>query len=506
MQMICNDILFILPEDDQVKCIGIIFLFAGQKTDTNVALSAFELLWNIIPVAKTAEIWISVFQCHLALIRDEISDISLCAVKTLFALIVSHWPSLPNEVFDYLGSDCFVQIVDYLEHPAQASELTQQYAFNELAHCGQTLPKAFTDELWERLIDLQNKFMMTCQNRDALVASFQFFEEAFRVSESVRLRLYEKMNILADFLIQTEPPQSALFGSMGRMIRFILPNHKDLLSDEWLERWIQLIEKLIVQLSTHHFLPPTTHKSLDALSLLFPLPPTQVEMIYRLLVGLACNSERNTRLTEVALQHICSICEEKIGDELVPKLFILSTKLFTLKPARRLLLFFVEKDMVIRDEVVETVGNMLLELGQSEPELLIKTGASLLKLFLRMSDAQKSQVVDAHAACRETQECLWTLYLDPTSSTFDEHAAMLFSRQVVMSFGKFLSEANDDFLETILVFLKQRKTLGKAFEDSRTGEYRHLTALLPVFADLVLHPSEDVRKLLREIFLLLVDE
>jgi hypothetical protein len=110
--MICNDILFILLEDDQVKCIDIIFLFAGQKTDTTGALSAFELLWNIIPVAKTAEI---LFQSRLALIRDEMSDMSLGVVEELSARIASHWPSLPNELFDYLGPDYFVQIVGYLE-------------------------------------------------------------------------------------------------------------------------------------------------------------------------------------------------------------------------------------------------------------------------------------------------------------------------------------------------------------------------------------------------------
>jgi hypothetical protein len=506
VQMICSDVLFALSGDVQEDAIRLIFEFARQTEDTNVALSALGLLWNVVAVAKAPKIWMLLFAEHLPLIADPRPDVSLCAVKTLFSLIVSNWPSLPPEVFTYLADECFPQIIRYLESPHPGSELTQQFAFNELAHCGWTLPHTFESELWFRLIDLHSDFMQRCKNRDATVAAFQFYEEAFKISSDVKSRLFEKLDRLADFLIRTEAPQSSLYGAIGRLIRIVMPRQREGLTDSELSLWLRLIEKLIFEIDCDHFLPPTTHKSLDALVLLLPLPGNQVEMIYRSIVEMACNSKQNARLTDVALQHISDICEQKVTDDLVPSLFVLSAPLFALRPARRLLLFFVEKDMKITDELLENVCNSLIELGQAEPELTVQTGANLLKLFTRMSDAQKLRVVEAHAGCYRTQTALWRIYLDPTSPEFDEKSALLCTKPVVLNIGQFVCSSNEDFLDKVLRFVKERRTVGRAFGDGKLGEFRHLNALMPRFADLVMHPSEEMRKSLREIFLLLVDD
>lgn len=513
--VVSNDVLFIVPEQVQHKCISVIFEFAAQQVDVNVSLAAFGLLWNVISIAKTPAMWIAVFGHHVPLISDPRGDVSLCAVKTMFSLVMSNWQTLPDEVFEYLGKDCLPKIVESLENPPPDSDATQQLAFHEIAHCGRTLwshfrdMKFFTFDLWDKLIDLHIEFMQKCQKRDSLVAAFQFYEEVFQCDElckELRTKLFDKLDVLTDFLIRTEPPRSSLYGSFGRMIMMILPTQKQFLDDETLDRWLKIIRRPIFELDCTGFIPPTSHKSLSALCLLFPLPQHQAEKIYNLFVAMAVNPMHNSRLTDVAIEHICELCEKKISDDMVPNFFVISAPLFTLKPARRLLLFFIEKDMQINDDMVSHVCHSLIELGNSEPELTVKTGIGILKLFPRLDDELKLEFIRAQARCYETQTSLWKQFLSPDSPSFDEASAMLCTKPVVANVGNFLPMSDDEKLLEVLIFLRDAKSYGKAFGESKSGYSRHINALIPLFADLVIHPNEEIRKLLREIFLLLVDE
>ena len=512
--VVSNDVLFIVPEEVQNKCISVIFEFAAQQVDVNVSLAAFGLLWNVISIAKTASMWIAVFRHHVPLISDPRGDVSLCAVKTMFSLIMSNWQTLPEEVFGYLGTECLPKIVEGLAHPPPDSHATQQLAFHEIAHCGRTLwshfreMKWFTFDLWNGLLDLHSEFMQNCQKRESVVAAFQFYEEVFQCDElcqELRAKLFDKLDILTDFLIRTESPRSSLFGAFGRMILMILPTQKKFLDDATLDRWLAIIRRPVFDLDCTGFLPPTAHKTLSALCALFPLPQHQAEKIYKLFVSMAVNPMDNARLRDVAIEHIYDLCKE-IPDEMVPNFFVISTPLFTLRPARRLLLFFIEKDMQINDDMVSHVCSSLIELGNSEPELTVKTGIGILKLFLRLDDQQKLEFIDAQASCYETQTSLWSEYLSPESPKFDEPSAMLCTTKVVTNIGNFLPVSEDDKLLEVLDFLRQAKSLGRAFGETKQGTCRHINSLIPLFADLVIHPNEEIRKLLREIFLLLADD
>ena len=136
----------------------------------------------------------------------------------------------------------------------------------------------------------------------------------------------------------------------------------------------------------------------------------------------------------------------------------------------------------------------------------MKTGIGILKLFLRLDDQQKLEFIDAQASCYETQTSLWSEYLSPESPIFDEPSAMLCTTKVVTNIGNFLPVSEDDKLLEVLDFLRQAKSLGRAFGETKQGTCRHINSLIPLFADLVIHPNEEIRKLLREIFLLLVDD
>lgn len=512
VQIICNDLMFSLQEVTQGQIIKLVFEFAGQKTDINVSLTAFGLLWNVVSIAKTIEMWKLIFTRMSQLIADPRNDVSLCAVNTFFSLIVSNSNALPEEIFEYLAGELFNQIIDYLVEPRDESAATQQLAFHEIAHCGRNLwdkfksVESFSFELWKRMIAEHLNFMKRCQKREVVVQAFQFYEEVFQCEElchDLQIQLFDSLDDLSHFLIEREGINSVLFGKFGQLIRSVVPTQKSRLTKEFLDRWIVIIERLIFEIDSGEFLPPTAHKTLDALSLLFPLPMELTLPIYESLVKLA-SSKKNARLTEVAIEHICDITENKVPNEFLPTLFIMSTQLFSMKQARRLLLDFVERDIQIKDEMVDHVCQSLIKLGQSDSELKEKTGNSVLKLFLRVTNDRKTQIIEVYKDCYQTMKTAWARYFDPTSEEFDKESAELCLKKATENIGHLLPECSlEEQILDILQFLFDAQSLSNIYDNNDQKLHYHLFVLLPSFADLVLHPSNDVRTKIREILLLI---
>ena len=97
---------------------------------------------------------------------------------------------------------------------------------------------------------------------------------------------------------------------------------------------------------------------------------------------------------------------------------------------------------------------------------------------------------------------LWTSVLEPGSEKFDRKSAVLCTKDVAKSIGQSLTNCpNDSDLAEYLCFLKDTKSLADAFHEGKSGSYWHINLLYPLFVDLVLHPSEEIRKIIRELFL-----
>jgi hypothetical protein len=503
VQLIANDLILALSYDNQIGVLRLILKFGGQTTDINVSLSSFGLLWNMVSVFNTAEMWKLLFDGLRRLIDHPHADISLSAVNTFFSLIVSTAQSIPDEIFAYLAGELFIPIIQGL---VKQHAPTQQLAFHQLAHCGRNLWSKFASvsvfpvDMWDLLLDAHETFFKNCEKRETKMAAFQFYEEVFQCAnftEDLSCKCFDSLTRLTDFMVSTESANSSLLGALGRLIRIVLPAQKPRMTSDMLRRWIVIIEKTVFDVNCGDFLPPTSHKAMDAFSLILPLDVDLTKQIYSCLVRIACNSMHNTRLTGVALDHITEICENKIPVDFIPQLFVMSGSLFTLDGARKLLLFFVEKDIPISDDRVDEVSRSLMDLGKSNVELKDKTAGVILRLFPRVAREERLDFVTCYGDSFESVSSLLKRYCDIESGEFSQEISDLCCREAIRSIACILPKCgSEEKLSGVLAFVCRLNT--------RIGEEcakYHLFLLLPVLADLVLHPSTVVRKKLRKILL-----
>ena len=508
VQMIASDMLFNLNAETQTLIIELIFEYCKQITDINVSLSAFGLLWNTVSVCKTEEMWRVIFSGIAPMIGHSVPDVALCAVNTFFSLIVSNSQSIPSPIFEQLASDMFMPIIDQFAEPREETEATQQLAFHQLAHCGRNLWNQFSSvpvfktEFWKKLIDRHEIFMTKCQKREVRTSAFQFYEEVFlcdQLAPELLTRLFDSMDRLTDFFISHESNNCPLLGPLGRLIRIVLPVQKERLTEEILRRWLRIIEHSILDVNCNNFLPPTVHKSLDALTLLFPLPTNLTVMVYETLVKIASADKGNTDLNSVAIDHICTVCES-VEKDILPTLFVMSTKIFKQRYAWRLLLDFVAKDVSVREDKIEHVSKSLMELAKDNAELSEKTATAIIKMFPKLCAETKQEYLTVYATNYFAISQILSLYCDVTSAQFDKEIAEMCTKTCIDHLSVILRNASKgDQLQEILKFLYHLRTDPAIY--GRNSDYFHLFEMLPVVSDLVLHPDEPVRRRLRKILL-----
>jgi hypothetical protein len=339
------------------------------------------------------------------------------------------------------------------------------------------------------------------------MVAFQFYEEAFQcgdLSPELSKELFDSLERVTDFLVKREDAKSPLYGSFGRMLRFALLHHRPRMTAESLGRWITIIEKPIFELESGRILPPTSHKSMDAMILLCPMPLELTVLVYKSHIRMACNEINNPRLRDIAIDHITTLCQ-KCGDEMLPALFLLSDNLFRLPGARKLLLEFVSKDIPVPDELLEHVSHSLMALGQSDVELRDKTATSVLKLFVRLQTGTILQFLDVYRYSSEAISILLTRYCDLQSSQYSEAIASLCTRPAIDCTRAILAACDDDAaLIGLLKLLRKLTTKSVVFQGGQAeNRHFHLFVLLPVFADLVFHPSDAVKKQLHKILLVI---
>jgi hypothetical protein len=505
--------MFHLSGETQSQIIQLIFDFAGQLVDINISLSAFGLLWNVVPICSTLEMWKIVLGGAAQLIKSPNNDVALCAVNTFFSLIVSNAQSLPTEIFLYVALELFMPLIEFLADAPKDCEATQQLAFHELAHCGRNLwnqfksIESFLGEFRRKLIAGREVFMKTCQKKEILMAAFQFYEEAFQCAElssELVAELYNSTYRVMVFFVEREDAKSPIYGSIGRMVRIVLPLQKPQLTKELLKRWIDIIECPIFDLECSGILPPTSHKAMDGMVLLFPLPLELAVIVYESLVKMACNTLPNAILTESALEHLTELCH-KVDDDQLPTFFVLSKHLFRLKGARKLLLEFVQKDIPIQDEMVEDVAKSLMSLGQTDLELREKTATSVLKMYLRLSNETKLQFIEIYKDSDTALLALLKRFCDPKSPEFVADVGQLCTKKAIQLMGRLLVESqSDEQILTVLTDLKELRVSESVFENCPEGnEHFHLFFLLPSLAELVARDSQAIRNKVKKILLMI---
>lgn len=511
VQIICNDLLFLVDFDTKLMCTRLFFEFASQTTDINVSLSSFELMWSVVSMAKTTEMWEPILSGLVPLIGDKRNDVSLCAVRTFFSLIMSNAAIFPEAVVEYIARSCFFPIMEFFRGSGPDSAGCVQLAFHELAHCARTMYESFEnvngfhEEFWPKLIEMHEEFYRTIEKREIAVAAFQFYEECLmttELSDETKDGLFDSLERVISFTIGRENANSQVWGAAGRVIRSALPACKESLNEHWMQRWVRVMEMCIFDLDCGSFLPPTAHKSFDACIFLFPLPVELTVIIYRHFVRCATEA-KVPRMVEVAIEQMCTICERKVEKDVLPQLFVLSKDLFSLKQARRLLLQFVERDIEIGDEMLESVFSSLMKLGASSPELLEKTGNSIAKLFDRLSRESQRAFLDGYGGCPAAMEVLWTRFLSRESEDFNEELAHEYLLEVVGALGKCIcgDGTEESSVIRILKFVASERVDEGVLGLGTPRDCAHLAVLAPTLAELVMSDSKEVRAEIKKILL-----
>ena len=507
VQIIFTDILYLTDEKTQLICLNLVFEFSLQNIDINIALSSFELLWSIISLVKTSEIWENIFKNITFLIKDKRNDIALAAVRTFFSLIISNSNHFNQDLYEFI-CNCFITIIDSLKG---SDGQTQQLAIYELAHCGRKLFNEFNNinlfklNFWKKLIDESERFFKSCNKKETATAQLQFFEEAFQcfdLSIELKINLFDSFERIIDITLSKENANSGIWSAIGRLILIILPPQKTFLNEYWLKRWIKIINSLFFDLDCGEFLPPTAHKTLDALDLLFPLSKELTEIVYTSFVYFSINSN-NKRLTEVSIDHILKILEKKVEKEYLSSLFLLSKKLFTIKEAQKILLIFIQNDIEILDIDINNIYNSLIELSDSNLELFEEIGLCINKLFPRLNKDQQRLFLNKFSISFTLISLFWEKYLDPFSLNFNENISNNFNL-IILNFitNLLINSKNENDIKKILLFLNNINSYSKSINSLIINKNKyHLFHFIPNISDLVLHPSIDIRQIIRSILL-----
>jgi hypothetical protein len=213
IQIVANHLLFRLPDPNPSQFLQLIFEDAEQFAGSSLSLSAFEPLWNIVPICKSVHLWEKTLGGTARLIRSPRNDVAHCTVDTFFGLIVSNAEAVPRVIFGYVANDVFLPPIDSLANGTDDGALVQQPAFHGLAHCGRNLWDYFRDvdsvnrAIWSTLILGYDQFMKRCEKRESLIAAFQFYEEVFLgmdPSAELLVELFSILDRLAGFLVPRE--------------------------------------------------------------------------------------------------------------------------------------------------------------------------------------------------------------------------------------------------------------------------------------------------------------
>ena len=510
VQIICNDLLFLVDLNTKMICTKLFFEFAMQETDINVSLSAFELMWSVVSMAKTSEMWKLIFSHLVSLIADKRSDVAQTAARTFFSLIMSNFSSFPEDVITFLPSDCFMPIVSSLSVSNEDFETTQQLAFHELAHCVNSMWDKFSSvEIFpvtfvKTLIHEHEKFFFRVTKRETACAALQFYEEIMttnQMSDDVRDYLFDSLDNVGKFSIQNYNANSSLWGSWGHLIRTAIPQQRETITAKYLERWIALTKSFFFDLDCGKYLPPTAHKTFDAYQMLFPLQPDLVIIIYKFFVQCA-NQLFSSSLADVSLEHLYTICENKVTQEELPTLFILSKELFHLKGARKLLLHFVEKDIEISDNMIDDVYESLNALAESDVELKEKAGRSIAKFFLRLSEEKREEFMKIYEDYYVPFLTVFEYYLDKNSSSFNEELALKYTKRICKSISRLFVSIEDEKLADLYHTLSLANTIPQAFVDNASEcQCQHLIEVLPDISKTLSKTNEKVKEGLTEILM-----
>lgn len=286
LSAICNNHFTRFNQEGQVEeIIKIIFEYASQKAQINVALSSLGLLWVVIPFINTnAEYWKLILSETIILFSDPRNDVAVCAVQTFFSLLSTNVSQLPKEIYSHLIKNCFINQLMAMGGFPESMWSVQQLILQEICHCAisfwQSFEKVpqFTANFWELIIGKHESFMAMCHDQEIKNNAFLFYHESFAIpyfDQQKREFLTNSFNSVVLNLLKNESQKSLVIVNLGRHVARILLSQKPYLQEKTLKIWIEIISNMVKMLLSQTMTNISIDYALEALPKLFPFDEDQ---------------------------------------------------------------------------------------------------------------------------------------------------------------------------------------------------------------------------------------
>ena len=281
LSVICNNHFTYFNQFGQIEeIIKIMFEYASQKVQINVALSSLGLLWVVIPFINTnAEYWKLILSETIILFSDPRNDVAVCAVQTFFSLLSTNVSQLPKEIYSHLIRNCFINQLMAMGSFPESMWSVQQLILQEMCHCAisfwdsfEKVPQ-FTANFWELIIGKHESFMAMCGDQEIKNNAFLLYHECFAIPcfpPQKREFLTVSFASVVLNLLKTESQKSLVLVNLGRHVSRILLTQKPYLVEKTLKIWIDIISNMAKMLISQTLTNISVDYALEALPALFP--------------------------------------------------------------------------------------------------------------------------------------------------------------------------------------------------------------------------------------------
>ncbi|OHT12952.1 hypothetical protein TRFO_17008 [Tritrichomonas foetus] len=541
LNVICNDQFMKLKPDSVDELIKIIFEYASQKVEINVALSSLGLLWVVIPFVKTnPSYWKLILSETIILFSDSRNDVAICAVRTFFSLLSTNASNLPKEIFVHLIQNCFInQLMAMADFP-QAMWSVQQLILQEMSHCAISFwddfvkVHQFTANFWELIIGKHEAFLSQCLDQEINANAYQFYEECFNVSQfNVQTRDFLTISFASalNTYLRREPPQSLVLSYIGRYVSKILVSQKPYLNEKTIKVWIEVISKMCKKLISEQFINISTEKGIESLSALFPIEKPISTIICKGFVDMIAENEVKCVRLEL-LKNLNIILEFDCVDK--EQLFIDCRPIYSLQEAEKTLTKLLAYDFKSSNvklfecfaivSIQETSRSNSTTSSTStlpitnEPLENTKNTSSINSSNSNKNDGKSENTQTSRALTIiavekqinfisqnsknfEVLKTIWSQFCDPESTGFSAEISDIFFDDVLENIRNLispLSKKDKPFLE-LLRFLIKANCPPRKIGDSENCIVWHLTKMMPDLMPFINDKRPRICKLVRKI-------
>lgn len=500
LNYICNDCFDLVPKNYMESCIDLIINFAIDQTDINLSLSSFDLLWNVVRIMEgTAHNWICLFDKITKLIQDDRADVSQCAVRTLFSLVSSNFNQIPKEVILFLITKDFPFILSILDinSPSTYSLILQELAHHSSAFW-ETFDQyeQFKNTFLPNLIFKARYFCLNCNNYEAVVSSFQFFDYLFQCLSLDKKTEGELVQLLSEFAIQYSKIQdnsSIIFASFGKLMKDGLLSLKKRNAIDGYRYWIPIIKDIAYRYQATGFVHITAQRTLDAITLLFPLNEELTSLTVDLLINIILNLKDAVQIFAVRI--LTTIFAQKIENDYKEVFLIKCKPIYSLKQSENLVkLFFEEPFNLTNNDIYECY----LMLIKDWPSYDTKGYEHIVKSFNKLTKDKQQEFLISNSQNFQILSNIWKYFMSPQSKYFD-NIIFTNNHQIVLNEIQAILHS-ENYTQQILEFLLENELPPKLIGENETTKW-FLISFMPIIIQHLSNNDKAVFKLCTELLM-----